>query len=72
MDNVLKATPFDFRRSLACAALATLTTLGLFSLIANIMPPLMADGILLASDIQGICVPGPTLQAVAGKKHSAI
>ncbi len=42
-------TQFDFRRTLTCAALATITSLGMFSLIANIMTPMFAGIRLLTA-----------------------
>ena len=39
----------DIERILTCAALATLTTLGLFSLIVNLMAPLFASVALLTA-----------------------
>jgi len=34
--------PPDLRRTLTCAALSTLTSLGVFSLVANLMTPMFA------------------------------
>ena len=40
----------DLRRTLTCAALATLTSLAMFSFVANLMTPMFAGIRLLASD----------------------
>jgi len=73
MHTAMKTTPIDLRRTAACAALATLTTLGLFSLIANVMPPLVADTLVLATAHETVCI--PTAQAARSADpatHSAI
>jgi hypothetical protein len=73
MNAAMKTTAFDFHRAVACAALATLTTLGMFSLIANVMPPLVADALVLATGHEVACV--PTVQALkvsSPAKQSAI
>jgi hypothetical protein len=60
----------DLRRTLTCAVLATITTTAMFSLVANIMPPLFSGIELLASSgstqklhaaemTQSVCVKGP-------------
>ncbi|MEP7083715.1 MAG: hypothetical protein ABI854_03180 [Betaproteobacteria bacterium] len=75
MNRAIKQIIFDFRRALICAALSTITTLAVFSLIANIMPPLMTDGLTLASATMNVCVPESAfglLQTVSAQKHSAI
>jgi hypothetical protein len=48
METAKSNTKPDLRRTLTCAALATVTTLGMFSLVANVMTPLFA-GIRLLS-----------------------
>jgi hypothetical protein len=73
MNNALKTATFDLRRVATCAALATFTTLGMFSLIANVMPPLVADGLVLASRHETLCVPtAQVLEAASHTGHSAI
>jgi hypothetical protein len=57
MNTAMKTTAFDLHRAVTCAALATLTTLGMFSLIANVMPPLVADTLVLASGHETGCAP---------------
>jgi hypothetical protein len=42
MHTAIRNTKSDFRRTLTCAALATITSLGMFSLIANVMTPMFA------------------------------
>jgi hypothetical protein len=49
MEPATTTKKHDIRRSLSCAALAGVTTLGMFSLIANFMTPLLA-GIQLLPD----------------------
>ena len=71
MNNALQATTFDLRRAATCAALATLTTLGMFSLIANVMPPLMAEGLVLASSQQKLCVPAARVLHAGATKDQA-
>lgn len=68
MHTAMKASTFDFRRAAACAALALLTTLGTFSLIANVMPPLIADGLILASSHETVCA--PTAQVLEAADHA--
>ena len=46
MENATTSTKLDIRRTLTCVALATITTLGTFSLIASVMTP-MFSGIQL-------------------------
>jgi hypothetical protein len=45
-----RRTQSEVRRTLTCAALATITTIGTFSLIANLMTPMFA-GVALLSGI---------------------
>ena len=72
MNHALKSAPFELRRVATCAALATLASLGTFSLIANVMPPLVADTLVLARNAEPVCVPAAqALHAEAGP-HSAI
>jgi hypothetical protein len=42
MQSAIRNTKSDFRRTVACAALATITSLAMFSLVANIMTPMFA------------------------------
>jgi hypothetical protein len=73
MNTAMKTTTFDLRRAATCAALATLTTLGMFSLIANVMPPLVADGLVLASSHETACAPTAQVrEAASPTKQSAI
>jgi hypothetical protein len=72
MNNAMKTTTFDLRRTATCAALATFTTLGMFSLIANVMPALMADGLALASSHETVCAPAAQVLRAGFAKHSAI
>jgi hypothetical protein len=50
MQTGTKTSKPDLRRTLTCAALATITTLGMFSLVANLMTPMFAGIRLLASE----------------------
>ena len=73
MNSAMGITTFDLRRAVTCAALATLTTLGMFSLIANVMPPLVAGGLVLASSHETVCVPTPqVMEAASRPTHSEI
>ena len=49
MHTATRTSKPDIRRTLTCAALATITTLGMFSLVANLMTPMFAGIQLLAS-----------------------
>ena len=71
MNPALKSTPFELRRVATCAALATLASLGTFSLIANVMPPLVADTLVLARNAEPVCVPAAqALHAEAGRRSA--
>ena len=50
MQTGTKTSKPDLRRTLTCAALATITTLGMFSLVANLMTPMFAGIRLLADE----------------------
>jgi hypothetical protein len=49
MKTAPQATSTGLGQLTLCAALATLTTLGIFSLIATVMPPLLSDPATLAN-----------------------
>ena len=51
MENATRTTKPDIRRTLTCAALATITTLGMFSLIANVMTPMFSGIQLLPAGV---------------------
>jgi hypothetical protein len=50
MEKARKTANTDIRRSLTCATLATITTLSVFSLVANVMTP-MLSGIRLPAGV---------------------
>ena len=50
MQTATKSSKPDYRRALTCAALATITSLGMFSLVANLMTPMFAGIQLLAGE----------------------
>jgi hypothetical protein len=50
MQTASKNSQPDYRRALTCAALATITSLGMFSLVANLMTPMFAGIQLLARE----------------------
>jgi len=58
MEDARKTTKPDVRRTLTCATLATITTLGMFSLVANVMTPMFA-----AIQFQQAIVPAPDARA---------
>ena len=73
MNIAMKTTTFDLHRAVTCAALATLTTLGIFNLIASEMPPLVADTMVLAAGQKPACAPTETVvQAARLDRQSAI
>jgi hypothetical protein len=73
MNTTTKTIGFELSRPVTCAALAMLTTLGMFSLIANVMPPLVTDTLVLATSHQTVCVPVTHVLESAGHvRHSAI
>ncbi|MBK7471281.1 MAG: hypothetical protein IPI73_12285 [Betaproteobacteria bacterium] len=72
MKHAPKSAPFELRRVATCAALATLATLGTFSLIANVMPPLMADTAVLAHNAEPVCVPAAQVLHAEDGRRSAI
>jgi hypothetical protein len=72
MHTAMKTTTLDFRRVAASAALALLTTLGMFSLIANVMPPLVADGLVLASSHETVCAPTAQVLEAAGHARRSV
>lgn len=49
METPTPTTTHDFRRTITCAALATITSLATFSLVANVMTPIFAGSVLLAA-----------------------
>ena len=51
MEDARRTTRHDVRRTLTCAALATITTLGMFSVIANVMTPMFASMRLLSNGL---------------------
>jgi hypothetical protein len=51
MENATRTTKPDIRRTLTCAALAMITTLGMFSLVANIMTPMFSGIQLLPAGV---------------------
>ena len=71
MKHAMQTAPIELRRVATCAALATLATLGTFSLIANVMPPLVADTLVLARNAEPVCVPAAqALHAEAGRRSA--
>ena len=50
MQTATRSSKPDYRRALTCAALATITSLGMFSLVANLMTPMFAGIQLLAGE----------------------
>ena len=49
MQTATKTSKPDIRRTLTCAVLATITSLAIFSLVANLVTPMFAGIQLLAS-----------------------
>jgi len=49
MQPATPTTTFDIRRTLTCAALATITSLAVFSVVANVATPLFTGTLLLAA-----------------------
>jgi hypothetical protein len=41
------STATDLRQAITCATLATITSLGMFSVVANVMTPMFAGSLLL-------------------------
>ncbi|MBK8742518.1 MAG: hypothetical protein IPM02_24855 [Betaproteobacteria bacterium] len=72
MHNAQNSAPFELRRVATCAALATLASLGTFSLIANVMPPLVADTLVLAHNAEPVCVPATQVLHAEDGWRSAI
>jgi hypothetical protein len=62
MNKARKTANTDIRRSLTCATLATITTLGVFSLVANVMTPL----------VSGLRLPAGTASAQASRTDPSI
>ena len=74
MHTATQPTAFDLPRVGTCASLATLTTLGMFSLIASVMPiPAPAAGeAALARSPETVCVPAARAMQAAAPAHKAI
>ena len=74
MNTAPQRTTLNIRQSLTCAALAALTTLGIFSLVATGMPPLLSDLPSLAGNHEVVaCAPTVGVQnAGAPNAQSAI
>ena len=53
MEPATPTTTFDIRRTLTCATLATITSLALFSVVANVATPLFTGTLLLAARAPG-------------------
>ena len=63
MKTITTAGPRTFGQIISCAALATLTTAGIFSLVATLMPPLWSDAQTLAAARTTAPAPAPTASA---------